>query len=991
MFTCTPISNVEYYIESVNSELSEDAETNDRHIGRDRAAYYLDNGTGEDAGTWWTTATLEKGKPFPFVTNGNVVDPRTFRDLAAGRDPLTKTDLMQTNSEHRAGYDLQFAAPKGVSIMWATADAEQRELIEQAQHEAVAAALDYMHENGFIVTRRGHGGKIKETPAELMAGTFLHTTSRAGDPQLHTHAVLLNICRRADGTTGGIDNYELLKHQQEMGVVYRLALTERLERTLGIRTEKDERNFRVIGIPEKLEQTFSKRANDIAEVADKMGVDTRTQRDAARIIAMNTRGSKDELPTRSELMSKWDAELRQEGWDRASVWESARAAARIKNTQPADEISAERRAVTEITEHDAVIEERTLVGTVLEHCQGRGMSLAEALKGAHRAKESVDLIELTGNDPAESRNQLYATPAMIDAEREIVRIAYERKDERDYVPNANVERAIANRPTMRAEQANLVRHALNRDGVCVVEGDAGTGKSFSLGAVAEAARESGCQVWTVAPSHQAEKVIREETDTDKNHSMVLRAFLNRANDPEHPHAIKLQRGDVVILDEAGMVGTYEMRELMRIAANADAKLILSGDSKQLQAVAAGSPFRMIKTTLGGGRLADIQRQKVVWQRNASMDLANHKVEEALTAYAENGHIIIDSRERIMASMADDFRTSCERDPDATRLVIARTNAEVRDLNADLRNVSRELGVLHGADVEVTAIGRGRRIKPAPMQIAVGDRVVFGENVQAGGNTIRNNDIARIERIESGAEGDPRVTLKFDRGYQVEARWSELVGKRDSYDEDDPRRTIPRVQHAYATTAHGAQGASVDEAFVLNRAGLDSELLYVAMTRHKQDVRMYVDSDRIGTVFRKNEVRREGLEISVSDDSRLEATDATDPLVPNAVGRGDVIKQLVYEGSISDRKSNAFDSVADRRAWASAPDAKTAVANDIAHRQQIRAEAQADKKAPAERQERPGPDRKAGGDLAEVMRRAAEEAARKRAEQAAQARQHGMGM
>jgi conjugative relaxase-like TrwC/TraI family protein len=99
------------------------------------------------------------------------------------------------------GYDLQFATPKSVSVLWAMGTESQRNRIEAAQEKAVFAALEYAFTTGLIVTRRGHNGSQRETPAELMAGTFLHTTSRAGDPQIHTHAVLMNVCRRKDGST----------------------------------------------------------------------------------------------------------------------------------------------------------------------------------------------------------------------------------------------------------------------------------------------------------------------------------------------------------------------------------------------------------------------------------------------------------------------------------------------------------------------------------------------------------------------------------------------------------------------------------------------------------------------------------------------------------------------------------------------------------------------------------------------------------------------
>ncbi|GBQ31367.1 conjugative relaxase domain-containing protein [Gluconacetobacter sacchari DSM 12717] len=1055
MFTCTPLSDVEYYIESVDESLTDEAavtaageqilagsgdspaassgqkSTTGRKrgdwSGRDRAAYYLDNGTGERPGTWWTNARLQPGQPLPFVMNGTEVDSKDFRNLSMGRDPLTKESIVQHGKKRRVGYDLQFAAPKSVSILWAAGTDIQREKIERAQSQATIFALEYAHKNGLIVTRRGKNGEIKEIPAEIMVAVFQHTTSRpsdpkdthkpkqghsrAGDPQLHDHAVLANVCRRADGTTGTLDNFELLRHQQAMGAVYRLALAQGLERELGVTTVKVKRNFRVLGVPQVLEQKFSKRRAAIEAAASKMGIDTEIHREAAANISMATRGSKADMPTRAELRERWDKEMREEGWTRESVWESALAASSIAKDEPKDKQTAFQRALTELTSTESVIEDRRLIGTVLEHHQGRGVTVDHAIEQANAARRSGHLIELTGGVSARTNERFYATPEMIDAEREIVRIALARRGEREFVSRDIVDRAIAGRGTISDEQAALVRHALNRDGVSVVEGSAGTGKSFSLGTAAEAARDVGMRVWVTAPSHQAVSVIAKDTNTDQAQAAVLRSFLNRIADDRHGQAIKLTRNDVVILDEAGMVGTAEMRELLRETARVGAKVILSGDTRQLKPVAPGSPMRLLAETLGAQRIDEIRRQRTDWQRQASRDFAAGDIEKAVRAYDSHGRIVIGEGQELRGRLIGDYLDDVRRNPAGTRMVLARTHNEVRNLNSDLRALLRQEGRIAGDDIEIEALSRGRKPVVGMMALAAGDRIIFGENIKAGQDMIRNNDVAVVRDVcRDNADGQPVVTLVFERGFEVTTRWSDL--ERLSLAEDNEPDTRPlRVQHAYSVTAHSAQGASVDRAYVLNAAGLDRESLYVGMTRHREDCRLYTDVTRIGLNVRDNRIRRDGVTATISDEGHLEAPDAADRGdVGDAVDRETVVRQIVYEGQQSREKGNAADFVMDRHAWASAPSAQEAVRNDIEMR---RVALERIKEAPKSAEERmealkeawgnenvPAPDRVAPAEktmaavtdglsakaaaeaekvAAEARRRAEAEAARHRAE------------
>ncbi len=178
--------------------------------GRDQVAYYTDNGAGEAAGVWWTRSLANNSdnsaaahtvsSPFRLCADGSEVDGRVLRDLAKGRHPETKAALVRqsANGKRSVGYDVQFAAPKSVSVLAAFAEPEVRDKILAAHDRAVRRAMDYAFDAGLIVTRMGHAGKVRSPVAETSAAVYRHFTSRAQDPQLHSHAVLLNLSVRAD-------------------------------------------------------------------------------------------------------------------------------------------------------------------------------------------------------------------------------------------------------------------------------------------------------------------------------------------------------------------------------------------------------------------------------------------------------------------------------------------------------------------------------------------------------------------------------------------------------------------------------------------------------------------------------------------------------------------------------------------------------------------------------------------------------------------------
>ena len=501
MFSCTRISAVEYYIAVDAQATAENERADGGGAGPDALAYYCDNGAGESSGVWWTPAigSRSSSSPFALARDGESVDTPVLRDLAAGRDPVTKKPLVQQTTERRSvGYDIQISAPKSVSVLAAFSDNATRRIIFEAHDRAFRRALDFAFKEGLIVTRRGKGGRQQESVAECTAAVFRHFTSRAGDCQLHSHGILSNCCVRQsndaakNATTGTIENYNVLRYGGAIAALYRSELASALKQKLSVECVRSGRNFDIAGIPKAVLGRFSKRRKMIERAAAEHGFDTSANREAAQIASYQTRAAKQDLPPFAELETRWSVELASEGWSARQLWHAVTVEAEHIRRQCPEKIDSSTSRISvcaavvdRLVADQAVFERRTLLRHAAEALQTECTAdeiLAEVEDLERRG--TIVRVGIDNNEP------VYSTSAMIEVERDMLRTALARRNEREFVSSETVERIIAQRPGLREEQRVAVRHALNRDGMAIIQGSAGVGKSFSTECIALAARDA---------------------------------------------------------------------------------------------------------------------------------------------------------------------------------------------------------------------------------------------------------------------------------------------------------------------------------------------------------------------------------------------------------------------------------------------------------------------------------------------------------------------
>ncbi len=390
------------------------------------------------------------------------------------------------------------------------------------------------------------------------------------------------------------------------------------------------------------------------------------------------------------------------------------------------------------------------------------------------------------------------------------------------------------------EQIEAIRHVTGDSGIAAVVGLAGTGKSTLLAATRLAWESGHHRVLGAALSGKAAEGLEESSGI---RSRTLAAWEHAWNNGRD----QLMRDDILVIDEAGMVSSFQMARVLDAAEKAGAKVVLVGDAMQLQPIGAGAAFRAIAERIGSAELAGVRRQQDEWARDASKLFARGDTTAGLEIYARRGHLVeAETRDALIGRLVRDWTDARRKliTPSSpgrgvrpgtgiaapngggqlrgeALLVLAHTNRDVHRLNEALRKVMREEGALDGA--------RRFRTERGMREFAAGDRIIFLENARfleprARGNRpqyVRNGMFGTV--VSTGnAFRAPLLSVRLDSG-------SEIVLSEDSY---------RNIDHGYAVTIHKSQGATVDRTLVLASGMMDRHLTYVSMTRHRHRADLY---------------------------------------------------------------------------------------------------------------------------------------------------------
>ena len=765
--------------------------------------YYAE--AGEAPGMWAGAGITGAG------ISGEVTAAQLATLFGQGLHPITGAKLGQRFSKRSiSGHSISLSAPKSVSVLWALGGDDIATQVREAHDAAVTAALGYLDEH-IAFSRIGRGGPLQVDTDGLIAAVYVHRTSRALDPQLHSHLLVANKVVCPDGKWRAIDGDALFHSQKSCGAVYRAALRAELTGRLGVAwTPIDEEGLTdIAGVPERLLDHFSTRAREVDEAAldredylEQQKGRPLTKRERAGVrqaAALSTRSAKPlKGLTTAELHDKWSARAASIGCD-ASTWirrvlgrpptpillappvhveEVVRAAEAKKSTFSRQDLTIEvaaRLTTTGLTANQAANAIEADVDRAVAHLDivtldppllttpPPGMVRADGLplERRHHAARFTTRQTLTAEATVLDLAQATGAPAL---DRFAVSVACGASGLGD-------------------DQTTAVHRVCEADTqlVCLV-GPAGTGKSRSVQAIAAACAAAGIPVTGLALSAAAARVLS------------LEAGITTETIAKHLHTGEgLPARGVLVVDEAGLVPTHTLARLADQVRASGSKLVLVGDPNQLGAVGAGGLFPLLAADTAA--LDTVHRFANPWEAAASLKLrtgdpscANeYLAHDRITASDDP---IGDALEQWTATRADG----------ADVLVVAVDRATVDDFN----HAAQQLRIAAG---DVTDVRNG---------FGVGDDVI----------TLRNQRHTHTSAKAWVANGD-RWTITAINGNGAVA----LVSRDGKGAVTlDARYAAEHLALGYATTIHKAQGRTVDRCIALLPANATREQAYVALTR-----------------------------------------------------------------------------------------------------------------------------------------------------------------
>ena len=846
--------------------------------------YYLD-ADGEPPGRWHGHGAEVLGLDVQIVDGD-------FLAVMAGRDPTTARDLGRVYGEGSVrGFDVTASAPKSVSVLWALGDEHTRAVVVDAHDTAVGAMIDWIESHAH--TRYRIGGSVAVVDAKgIVAGVFRQHTSRALDPQLHSHVVVANRVLSDDGRWLALDARTLKLDQRTLSAIYHTALRAELTSRVGVAWLTPENGIaEIAGMPAGLLAEYSTRTTQVHERVDEKVarfIDTMgrepTGRERWRLereAVVDSRPAKPKPASAERLHEQWRKRALSLGVRPEHLIDTVTSAAVRVSLKP---VVAERMIVDAL---DALAEKQSswrpaeivrelaaATPTTIDLEADELVAVIDGLAARIVAEYCVELSAAIPGGVRLRRDGRPVTESAVDRALTTQAILIEEAGVLDWAQHrAPSPRPAAPIPTpehLSGPQCAVAAAIAGTDALVLVVGPAGTGKTTAIKPAVQHLTATGRVVFGVAPSAVAAEVLAAETgvNADTLDKLLIEHQLKR------PPLTRfdLPRGATVIVDEAAMVSTPKLAELAGLADHKQWRVVLVGDPLQFSPVGRGGMFTALTDTHPVIELDTVHRFANSWERQASLALRRSDP-NALAIYDRHHRIHCLKPDHAIDTIIYVWHTRRAEGGDV--LLMGASNSTVTELNHAAQQRLIRDGVLDTA----------RFVDTDAYRLHVGDKIVTRHNdrdlTTTRGRHVHNRDEWTITAVgRSGA-----VTVDGVNGRVVLP--ADYVGE--------------HVELAYAQTSHAGQGRTVDHALLYVDGPTDTAGVYVPLTRGRATNNAYV-------VVRDNQTGVDVLEAALAQRwidtpahtrrQQLNPTPAPTPAPPRRELSGPDLRGLIANRSLS---------------------------------------------------------------------------------------------
>ncbi|MBZ0154888.1 MAG: relaxase domain-containing protein [Alphaproteobacteria bacterium] len=885
-------------------------------------------------GTW-------HGKGAELQGLSGTVEKEQFHNIRAGKNPSGEQQLVPdgVNGKHRDGYDLTFSAPKSVSMLREFGGEEIRAAIDRAWDRSIEMTMRHVEEN-FIQARHttdGHTEKV--STGDAIWAKFDHETSRELDPQKHSHITLMNATyNEQTGKWQALSNEALYNNKMYIGQYQRNEFAIELKNELvkigcNVEFQADHKGlFEVKGFSKDDLKEFSRRSEQIKEKLETIRKQYPNASPAkqAEIAAIGSRAEKQDV-NMEMVRESWKERAEGIGINQNTIrgrlqHQSEREyEAGVSSQEPKpNEYNLIRQAARILNENESTFTKEKLLRVAGKLSIGVHR-ISDLERAFSRMAKSEELIHLGSRiDRQGGKTEWYTTQEMLQAEKEIVQKVKDGQGKAEApMPKQEALESLKKYEAERQQsrdsnfaftegQRRAAEHILtSKDRVIGIQGDAGTGKTTFLDAVREIAENRGYKVRGLSFTGKAASEIELKSSIK---SQTTYSFLEKRLDPSET---LVPGREIWIVDEASMTGSCQLKDILDKAEETDAKVVLVGDTKQLQSIEAGRIFSSLQTrSMNITKLEENLRQKRDDYKEIVKDIKEKQMGRAFEKMEATGkvHEIADRKER-MGTIVKDY-ASCNNFKET--IIVTARNKDRNELNADIRRELKEQGRLAekehtftvresknltGTDRHFAQAYRegdfiytreaginGRAGTEAKVESLDYDRHIMTVTNKDGGN--REIDLkkygdklsAYTEKQQSFSAGDKIVFLKNDKKLGVQ---NGITGELQSINKDgnmtvrtESGKDIPfnikeyqYIDHGYAVTDYKSQGQTARN--VIYHAdtskGVNYNQAYVAITRGKEDLQIYTEDKN---AFKENVVN-EVVKTSTLDYSAPEKSGYTD--------------------------------------------------------------------------------------------------------------------